>query len=128
MTPARLSRLCLALPGAEEVVQWGGVHVFKVGGRMFATLSPEGGALRRVAFKASAESFHLLPAAGRFIPAPYLARVQWVATDDLAALTDQEWRGYLERAWRLVVVRLPKRLRETLLAEAAAAEGAWRPR
>lgn len=120
MTPARLRRLCLALPGAEEVVQWGGIHVFKAGGRMFATISPEGGALRHVAFKASPESFHLLPATGRFVPAPYLARAQWVATDDLAALTDAEWRGYLERAWRLVVARLPRQLGAPLLAEAEA--------
>lgn len=101
-------------------MQWGGIHVFKTGGRMFATLSPDGGALRRVAFKAGPESFHLLPETGRFVPAPYLARAHWVATDDLAALTDAEWRGYLERAWRLVVARLPKRLREPLLAEAEA--------
>jgi predicted DNA-binding protein (MmcQ/YjbR family) len=118
VTSARLRRLCLALPGAEEVVQWGGVHVFKAGGRMFATLSPEGGALRHVAFKASPESFHLLTEAGRFVPAPYLARAQWVATDDLDALTDVEWRGYLARAWRLIVARLPKRVREPLLVEA----------
>jgi predicted DNA-binding protein (MmcQ/YjbR family) len=120
VTSARLRRLCLALPGAEEVVQWGGVHVFKAGGRMFATLSPEGGALRHVAFKASPESFHVLTEAGSFMPAPYLARAQWVATDDLDALTDAEWRGYLVRAWRLVVLRLPKRLRAPLLAAADA--------
>ena len=118
MTPSRLRRLCLAMPGAEEVVQWGGVHVFKAGGRMFATLTPGGGVLGLVAFKASPESFHLLPETGQFVPAPYLARAQWVATDDLGALTDAEWRGYLERSWRLVVARLPKRLREPLLAEA----------
>lgn len=116
MSPARLRRLCLSLPAAEEVVQWGGIHVFKVGGRMFATLSPDGGALRHVAFKASPESFHLLTQSGRFVPAPYLARAQWVATDDLDALTAAEWRGYLTRAWRLIVLRLPKRLREPLLA------------
>ncbi len=123
VTPARLRRVCLALPGAEEVVQWGGVHVFKAGGRMFATLSPEGGALRHVAFKASPESFHVLTAAGPFEPAPYLARAQWVATDDLDALTDAEWRGYLARAWRLIVARLPRRLREPLFAVADAPRG-----
>lgn len=123
MTPSRLRRLCLAMPGAEEVVQWGGIHVFKAGGRMFATLSPEGGALRHVAFKASPESFHLLTETGLFVPAPYLARAQWVATDDVEALSDAEWRGYLARAWQLIVARLPKRLREPLLAAAAARPG-----
>ena len=87
---------------------------------MFAALSPEGGALRHVAFKASPESFHVLTAAGSLMSAPSLARAQWVATDDPETLTDAEWRGSLTRAWRLVVLRLPKRLRAPLLAAADA--------
>jgi predicted DNA-binding protein (MmcQ/YjbR family) len=100
VTPSRLRRLCLAMPGAEEVVRWGGSHVLKAGGRMVATLSPAAGALRPAAIKASPESVHLLTETGLFMPAPCLAR-----------------------AWHLIVARLPKRLRASLLAAATARPG-----
>jgi predicted DNA-binding protein (MmcQ/YjbR family) len=67
---------------------------------MVATLSPKGGALRPVAFKASPESVHRLTETGLFAPAPYLAR-----------------------GWHLIVARLPQRLRDPLLAAATARPG-----
>lgn len=90
--------------------------MFTAAERMFATLSPEGGALPHVSFKASSESVHLLTETGRFVPAPYIARTQGVTTDHLDALTASEWHGYLTRAWRLIVLLLRKWLRTRLLA------------
>ena len=71
-------------------------------------------AVRHVAFKPSLESFHLLTETGLFVPAPLLARAEWVATDDVEALSDAEWRGYLVRA---------KRRRDPLLTVAATRPG-----
>jgi len=118
LTLRRLRALCLARPGASEVVQWGGIHVFKVGGRMFATLYPPADGYPRVSLHVGPASFHVLTGSGLFRPAPYLARAWWVSTDDLGVLAPAEWEAYVARAWRLVVERLPRRLRLPLLAEA----------
>ena len=42
-----IRKLCLALPGAAENIQWGNDLVFKVHGKIFATasLEPTGSAL-----------------------------------------------------------------------------------
>ena len=36
MTYDTFNRFCAALPHATYVVQWGGAHVWKVGGKVFA--------------------------------------------------------------------------------------------
>ena len=40
MTLAEYNRYCASLPAATHVVQWGGAHVWKVGGKVFA-IGPE---------------------------------------------------------------------------------------
>jgi predicted DNA-binding protein (MmcQ/YjbR family) len=44
-------------------------------------------------------------------PAPYLARAKWVALENLRVLPEAEIKAYLAEAHRLVVAKLPKKLR-----------------
>ena len=40
MPPKQIDRFCASLPAATRIVQWEGVAVFKVGGKMFCLIKP----------------------------------------------------------------------------------------
>lgn len=105
---------CLSFPAASVVVQWGGLQVFKIGGKMFAVLGsgePEGNA---VSFKCADDSFAILTQLPGIVPAPYLARAKWVALERFDALAAEELRAYLRRAYDIVAARLPRAARRAL--------------
>ena len=111
-----LRRVCLPLPGTTETVQWGADLVFKVGGKMYA-VAPLEPAPVSMSFKCSPEDFAELTERPGIIPAPYLARAQWVALEHEEALTAAQIREYLRRSYRLVRAKLPKRAQAALAAE-----------
>ncbi|MCS7044040.1 MAG: MmcQ/YjbR family DNA-binding protein [Bryobacteraceae bacterium] len=106
--------ICLALPGAAEEILWESELVFKVGGKMFCVVSLEPGSTW-LSFKADEESFAELLERPGIVPAPYLARAKWVALETEDALPPGELKERLERSWRLVVDRLPKKARERIM-------------
>ena len=108
-----LRRFCLALPHATEIVQWGSDLVFKVGGKMFA-VAPTEVAPVQLSFKSSPENYVDLCERSGVIPAPYLARAQWVSLETMSAIGDTELKELLAESHRLVWERLPKKLREEL--------------
>jgi predicted DNA-binding protein (MmcQ/YjbR family) len=108
-----LRRYCLALPHSTENVQWGSDLVFKVDGKMFA-VAPLEVAPVRLSFKCTAENFAELCERPDIIPAPYMARAQWVALRSLSAVNDDELRELLAESYRLVWERLPKKRRDEL--------------
>ena len=114
MTPKQITAYCLGLPAATLVVQWEGVSVFKVGGKMFCLLSPDGHSVGRLSLKCPPEHYELLSATPPFRPAPYLARATWVAVDSLRALPPRELKAYIARAHRTIAAALPRRLQRQL--------------
>jgi predicted DNA-binding protein (MmcQ/YjbR family) len=108
-----LRRYCLALPHATENVQWGSDLVFKLDGKMFA-VAPLEVAPVSLSFKCTPENFAEMCERPDIIPAPYMARAQWVALKSLNALPDTELRQLLAESYRLVWERLPKKRREEL--------------
>jgi predicted DNA-binding protein (MmcQ/YjbR family) len=111
-----LRRICLPLPGTTEGVQWEIDLVFKVGGKMYA-VTPLEPASTCLSFKCSAEDFAELTERPGIRPAPYLARAQWVALEDDAALTTAELRTYLRRAYEEVRRKLPKKVQAALAGQ-----------
>lgn len=111
MTPAAIERYCLSLPAATVVVQWEGVSVFKVGGRMFAMLHParDGAQRRELWFKCADEHYEAMSAAPGFRPCPYLARARWVAVAEPAKLPAAQTKAYIARAHAVIAARLPRR-------------------
>jgi hypothetical protein len=51
-------------------------------------------------------------------PAPYMARAQWVALEQLNTLPDSELRDLVAESYRLVWERLPKKRQQQLHATA----------
>jgi len=113
-----LRRHCLSFPHATENVQWGFDLCFKVDGKLFA-VAPLEVAPVRLSFKCTAETFAELCERPGIIPAPYMARAQWVALESLSAIPDYELRDLLKQSYELVWERLPRKRREELQATGA---------
>lgn len=110
MTLRQIDSFCGKLPSATRSVQWEGVIVFKVGGKMFAMIAADGnGTPRRLSFKSAPEHFDALSRSRGFKPAPYLARAKWVALEHPAILTPAELKAYLARAHTVIAAALPRR-------------------
>ena len=109
----QLRRHCLSLPHATENVQWGSDLCFKVDGKMFAVTNLEPAEVR-LSFKCSPEMFAELCERPGVRPAPYLARAQWVALEELNTLPEPELRELLAEAYRLVWEKLPRGRRQKL--------------
>ena len=118
-----LRKLCLSFPGATEQIQWGYDLLFKVGGKMFA-ITPLEPAPVCLSFKASPESFVELAERPNIIPAPYLARAQWVALQTRDALPAEELSLLLRNSYDMIVAKLPKKTREALLSSRRSARKA----
>src|SRR5262245_36187946 len=103
-------RYCLSLPHTTETVQWGSDLVFKIGGKMYAVATTEPAPVF-MSFKCSPEDFAELTERPDIIPAPYLARAQWVALESEDALPAAELKRQLRRAYDLVLEKLPKKTR-----------------
>ena len=108
-----LRELCLSFPGATEQIQWGCDLLFKVGGKMFA-ITPLEPAPVCLSFKASPEKFAELTERPNIIPAPYLARAQWVALETRDALPQSELSSLLRESYEMIAAKLPKKIRESL--------------
>jgi predicted DNA-binding protein (MmcQ/YjbR family) len=111
-------KICRALPGVTEDVKWGNDLVFSVGGKMFAAvdLQPP----HSISFKCSDETFGELVERPGIIPAPYLARAQWVQETEFGETLDlRELTELLRVAYEIVSAKLPKARRPRLSKPAA---------
>jgi predicted DNA-binding protein (MmcQ/YjbR family) len=118
-----LRKLCLSFPGTTEQIQWGYDLLFKVGGKMFA-VTPLEPAPVCLSFKASPETFAELTERPDIIPAPYLARAQWVALQTRDALPTEELSLLLRNSYDMIVAKLPKKTREALVSSRPSARKA----
>ncbi|HET8921676.1 MAG TPA: MmcQ/YjbR family DNA-binding protein [Candidatus Acidoferrum sp.] len=120
-----LREVCLSYPGATEQIQWGYDLLFKVGGKMFA-VTPLEPAPVWLSFKASPENFAELTERQKIIPAPYLARAQWVALETNDALPLNELASLLRESYEMVFAKLPKKTREAISRPGKSAASAMR--
>ncbi len=119
MTPAAYNAFCAALPHTFYVVQWGGAHVWKVGGakgKVFVIGWDEGAAGMHITFKCSQMSFDLLKDQPGLRPAPYLASrgMLWLQRTDASSMDDAALRDYIRESHRLAAQNLPKSVRERM--------------
>jgi predicted DNA-binding protein (MmcQ/YjbR family) len=106
--------LCLSFPHATEQVTWGVDLTFRISGKIFAVTVLEPAKVW-LSFKCSPENFADLTEQAGVIPAPYLARAQWVALETKDALPKEELGVLLRESYNLVFAKLPRKAREALL-------------
>jgi predicted DNA-binding protein (MmcQ/YjbR family) len=109
---------CLSLPHTTEHVLWGDDLVFKVGsneigGKMYAAaaLSPRG---YRLSFKCTPDEFAELTERPGVVPAPYSARMHWVALEREDALSRAEIKRLVKLSYDLVFAKLTKKAQAEL--------------
>ena len=116
MTYNEFNDFCGKLPATSHVVQWGGAHVWKVGGKVFAI----GGWGRRdypgITFKVTPLSFEILKEQPGLRPAPYLASrgMSWIQHYDDPGLPDGDLKAYIEKSHQLVAAGLSKKKQREL--------------
>ena len=115
LTPARLRRSCLELPGAEEQFPFGEeTSVFKVAGKIFA-LSPLRSRPLSVSLKCEPEIAEQLRAAHAAVrPGYHLNKRHWNTVDIDGSLDDRFVLDMIEDSYDLVVAGLPKRVQAEL--------------
>ncbi len=112
MTYEDYNAFCGMLPATSYVVQWGGSHVWKVGGKVFAI----GGwhdDEPSFTFKVSEIAYEMLKEQPGLRPAPYLASrgMKWIQHFAKPGLSDASLRDYLRESHLIVSRGLPKKRR-----------------
>jgi len=115
MDAERAREFLLTLPHVEETQQWGDNLVFwvgdkAVGGKMFVLLNLDGDGQGVVSYLAGPERFYEVVEREGLKPAPYFARIFWVAADDWGAWRDLEWQEEFRAAHALTLAKLPKKV------------------
>lgn len=113
MTLQQFNDYCASLLHSAHVVQWGGVHVWKVGGakgKMFALAFPDLQKQLAITFKVSPMSYDIMKDQPGLRPAPYLASrgMTWIQRVSSETLDDEALRDYLAESRRLCAMALPK--------------------
>ena len=116
MTHDKYNAFCAALPATSYVMQWGGAHVWKVGGKVFAIGSHTREGTTGYTFKTSELDFEILRERAGCRPAPYLASrgMKWIQHFDKPGLSDKDLKYYITQSYRLVAGGLSKRKRKEL--------------
>jgi predicted DNA-binding protein (MmcQ/YjbR family) len=108
-------RYAMSLPHATETVQWGNDLVFKIAGKMYAVAALEPGG-HWLSFKCTPEDFTELTEREGIIPAPYLARANWIALETEDAMPAAEIKRRIRESYALVVSLLPRKARLAIMS------------
>jgi predicted DNA-binding protein (MmcQ/YjbR family) len=119
MDAERIRAFLLQLPHVVETMQWGANLVFwtgdkAIGGKMFALINLDGGSKAVIAYPAGAERYADLLEIDGLFPAPYFARIHWVAAERWSVFRAAEWEQQLRAAYDLTFAKLPPKTRANL--------------
>lgn len=117
MTYEEFNKFCESLAATTYIVQWGGSHVWKVGGKVFAV----GGWAKEskspaFTFKTSEQNYHFLCECSGYRPAPYMASrgMKWIQQYDSLAIKQEDVKYYIKESHRIVSLGLTKKKQKEL--------------
>jgi len=116
MTYDEFNGFCRSLPATTYVVQWGGSHVWKVDGKVFAIGGWEKTDEPAFTFKASELNFNILQDEEYFRPAPYMASrgMKWIQQYKSTKESDGDLQYYIKESHRIVSLGLTKKRQKEL--------------
>ena len=106
-------KYCLTLPHATEGIQWGNNLLFRIGKKMFAIMALDTSPVC-ISFKCTPEEFVELVEREGIVPAPYLARANWVMLENLGVLPRAELKRLIKNSYDMVAAKLPRKVRTEL--------------
>lgn len=115
MTYDEFNKFCRTLPATSYVMQWGGSHVWKVGGKVFAIGGWTDGE-PGFTFKTSDISYEMLREQPGLRPAPYFATrgMKWIQHYAHPGLSNKDLKDYLRESHRLAARNLTKKKQREL--------------
>jgi predicted DNA-binding protein (MmcQ/YjbR family) len=116
MTYQEYNEFCGSLPATTYVVQWGGSHVWKVGGKVFGIGGWVADGHAGITFKVSEMSYEILRDRPGCRPAPYLASrgMKWIQDYEEPGLSDDDLKDYLRLSHHIVSLGLTKKRQKEL--------------
>ncbi|NQW00082.1 MAG: MmcQ/YjbR family DNA-binding protein [Rhodospirillales bacterium] len=116
MTYDDYNSFCRRLPMTTHVVQWGGAHVWKVGGKVFAIGGWGDDGRVGITFKVSEIAYEVLKDQAGLRPAPYLASrgMKWIQHFGEPGLSDDELRDHIRISHGIVARGLSKKKQREL--------------
>ena len=115
MTYQKFNAFCRSLIATTYVMQWGGSHVWKVGGKVFAIGGWQDDE-PSFTFKVSGIAYEMLKDMPGLRPAPYLASrgMTWIQHYAKPGLSDGELKDYIRQSHRIVAAGLSKKRQREL--------------
>lgn len=110
MTIADIQSICSSFKGNTEDIKWETHLCFNVGGKMYLITSPDEVPCR-ASLKVTEEDYEILCEQDGIIPAPHLARYNWIQLTDISIWNKKEWEQYLSLSYRLVFNKLPRKIK-----------------
>ncbi len=119
MDAERIRTFLLTLPHTVETMQWGANLVFwvgdkAIGGKMFALVNLDADGKALISYSAGPERYSELLETEGVIPAPYMARIHWLAIERWNVFRTPEWEQELRAAQALTFSKLPLKVRAAL--------------
>jgi len=116
MTYKEFNKFCGSFPATSHVIQWGGSHVWKVGGKVFAIGGWQKDDKPAFAFKTSDQNFHFLSELSGYRPAPYMAArgMKWIQQYDDPDTDEDDLKYYIKESYRIVSLGLTKKKQKEL--------------
>ena len=107
-----LQKICLSFPAVTEDIKWENNLCFCVADKIFciANLEPP----HTFSFKVKEEEFDELVQFEGFIPAPYLARANWVMVVDPSKLSRESLNNYLQQSYGLIKSKISRKIKDEL--------------
>ncbi|WP_263373100.1 MmcQ/YjbR family DNA-binding protein [Granulicella aggregans] len=125
MDADQVRKFLLTLPHVVETMQWGDNLVYwvgdkAVGGKMFVLVNLDDSLSHGViSYSAGPERYADLMEIEGLYPAPYMARIHWVAAERWDVFRNAEWQEELRAAHALTYAKHPDRVKATLNLPAA---------
>jgi len=110
----------LSLPHVVETMQWGDNLVYwvgdkAIGGKMFALVNLDDSVSHGViSYSAGPERYAELLEVEGLYPAPYMARIFWIAAERWDVLRNSEWQEELRAAHAITLAKLPPKVHKAL--------------
>ena len=116
MTLDDFTAYCKSLKHSTYVCQWGGAHVWKIGGKVYVIARDDDGQLATASFKVTPIAFHVLKEQPGCQGAPHLASrgMKWIQRTSDETMSDAELLDYIRDSYTLVAAGLPKKLQKEL--------------
>ena len=120
MDADQVRQFLLTLPHVVETMQWGDNLVYwvgdkAIGGKMVVLVSLDDSVSKGViSYAAGRERYTELLEVEGLYPAPYFARIFWIAAERWNVLRNVEWQEELRAAYAITFARLPPKVHKAL--------------